>query len=235
MSLRLSEKSQNSPEFSQTENFDCGFDVKRLGEIEYLTAWALQKQLHADRINNQIANTLLLLEHPSVYTAGRRTEISEMPIDGTNVINVDRGGKITWHGPGQIVGYLITKLKNPADVVGFVRVIEEALIEVCSEIGIVAQRYCERSGVWIRDQRGDRKIAAIGIRVAKGVTTHGFAINLNPDLTVYDRIVPCGIRDAQVTSIAAEKSDALTSGLSKEKLHQLIEKILIPKLKLICS
>ena len=146
-----------------------------------------------------------------------------------------RSGKITWHGPGQIVGYLITKLKNPADVVGFVRVIEEALIEVCSEIGIVAQRYCERSGVWIRDQRGDRKIAAIGIRVAKGVTTHGFAINLNPDLTVYDRIVPCGIRDAQVTSISAEKSDAITSGLTKEKLHQLIEKILIPKLKLICS
>jgi lipoyl(octanoyl) transferase len=235
VSLRLSEKSQNSPIFSQTENFDGGFDVKKFGEIEYLTAWELQKQLHADRVNNQIANTLLLLEHPSVYTAGRRTEISEMPIDGTNVINVDRGGKITWHGPGQIVGYLITKLKNPADVVGFVRVIEEALIEVCNEIGIVAQRYCERSGVWIRDERGDRKIAAIGIRVAKGVTTHGFAINLNPDLAVYDRIVPCGIRDAQVTSIAAEKSDAITSGLTKEKLHKMIEKILIPKLKLICS
>ena len=115
------------------------------------------------------------------------------------------------------------------------RSIEEALIEVCNEIGIVAQRYCERSGVWIRDQRGDRKIAAIGIRVAKGVTTHGFAINLNPDLTVYDRIVPCGIRDAQVTSISAEKSDAITSGLTKEKLQQLIENILIPKLKLICS
>jgi lipoyl(octanoyl) transferase len=127
-----------------------------------------------------------------------------MPTDGSRVITVDRGGKITFHGPGQIVGYPIVRLKNPNDVVGFVREIETGLIRVCQEFGINAQRYCERSGVWIRDARGDRKIAAIGIRVARGVTMHGFAINVDPDLSYFDRIVPCGIADAEVTSLSRE-------------------------------
>ena len=210
MSLRLSEKSHNSPIFSQTENFDGGFDVKKLGEIEYLTAWELQKQLHADRVNNQIANTLLLLEHPSVYTAGRRTELHERPHDQTPVIDVDRGGKITWHGPGQLIGYPIIKLKNRNDVVGFVREIETSIIAALSEFGITSERYCERSGVWLRDNGNDRKISAIGIRVAKGVTIHGFSLNVNPDLSFFDRINPCGFTDSGVTSMAKELGRDIT-------------------------
>lgn len=178
--------------------------VNELGLIDYGNAWELQKSTHEQVVSGAINNTLLLLEHTSVYTAGRRTEISDRPIDATPVINVDRGGKITWHGPGQVVGYPIIKLKNSTDVVGFVRELETALISVCEEFGIEAKRYCERSGVWIRDEKGDRKIAAIGLRVAKGVTMHGFALNINPDLTAYKKIVPCGIADAKVTSMAVE-------------------------------
>lgn len=178
--------------------------VNELGLIDYGNAWELQKSTHEQVVSGAIKNTLLLLEHTSVYTAGRRTEISDRPIDATPVINVDRGGKITWHGPGQVVGYPIIKLKNSTDVVGFVRELETALISVCEEFGIEAKRYCERSGVWIRDEKGDRKIAAIGLRVAKGVTMHGFALNINPDLSAYKKIVPCGIADAKVTSMAVE-------------------------------
>ncbi len=178
--------------------------VNELGLIDYGNAWELQKSTHEQVVSGAINNTLLLLEHTSVYTAGRRTEISDRPIDATPVINVDRGGKITWHGPGQVVGYPIIKLKNSTDVVGFVRELETALISVCEEFGIEAKRYCERSGVWIRDEKGDRKIAAIGLRVAKGVTMHGFALNINPDLSAYEKIVPCGIADAKVTSMAVE-------------------------------
>ena len=178
--------------------------VNELGLIDYGNAWELQKSTHEQVVSGAINNTLLLLEHTSVYTAGRRTEISDRPIDATPVINVDRGGKITWHGPGQVVGYPIIKLKNSTDVVGFVRELETALISVCEEFGIEAKRYCERSGVWIRDEKGDRKIAAIGLRVAKGVTMHGFALNINPDLSAYKKIVPCGIADAKVTSMAVE-------------------------------
>jgi lipoyl(octanoyl) transferase len=178
--------------------------VNELGLIDYGNAWELQKSTHEQVVSGAINNTLLLLEHTSVYTAGRRTEISDRPIDATPVINVDRGGKITWHGPGQVVGYPIIKLKNSTDVVGFVRELETALISVCEEFGIEAKRYCERSGVWIRDEKGDRKIAAIGLRVAKGVSMHGFALNINPDLSAYEKIVPCGIADATVTSMAVE-------------------------------
>ena len=178
--------------------------VNELGLIDYGNAWELQKSTHEQVVSGAIKNTLLLLEHTSVYTAGRRTEISDRPIDATPVINVDRGGKITWHGPGQVIGYPIIKLKNSTDVVGFVRELETALISVCEEFGIEAKRYCERSGVWIRDEKGDRKIAAIGLRVAKGVTMHGFALNINPDLSAYKKIVPCGIADAKVTSMAVE-------------------------------
>ena len=184
--------------------------VRELGVVDYLSAWKLQKQIHQDVVNLQSENTLLLLEHPSVYTAGRRTEILDRPLDDTPVIDVDRGGKITWHGPGQLVGYPIVKLKNSTDVVGFVRELETALISICAEFGIKADRYCERSGVWVRDDKGDRKIAAIGLRVAKGVTMHGFALNVNPDLSAFEKIIPCGITGAKVTSLTAELGSEIT-------------------------
>jgi lipoyl(octanoyl) transferase len=184
--------------------------VTELGVVDYLSAWKLQKQIHQDVVNLQTENTLLLLEHPSVYTAGRRTEILDRPLDETPVIDVDRGGKITWHGPGQLVGYPIVKLKNSTDVVGFVRELETALISVCAEFGIKADRYCERSGVWVRDDQSDRKIAAIGLRVAKGVTMHGFALNVNPDLSAFEKIIPCGISGAKVTSLSAELGSEIT-------------------------
>jgi lipoyl(octanoyl) transferase len=162
--------------------------------------------LHAQRVAGEIDDTALLLEHPSVYTAGRRTEAWERPVDGTPVIDVDRGGKITWHGPGQLVGYPIVRLADPIDVVAYVRRMERVLIEVCEEFGLPAGQVAGRSGVWLpADARGpDRKVAAIGIRVAQGVTLHGFAINCSPDLTWFDRIVPCGIADAGVTSLSKE-------------------------------
>lgn len=181
-----------------------GLALKKLGLVEYEPALAIQREFHSAVADMEKPSTLLLLEHPPVFTAGRRTLQSEMPTDGSKVIEVDRGGKITFHGPGQIVGYPIIRLKNPNDVVGFVRELETALIGVCNEFELDAKRYCERSGVWLRDDKGDRKIAAIGIRVARGVTMHGFALNVNPDLSYFDRIVPCGISDAQVTSLARE-------------------------------
>ena len=176
----------------------------KAGLMDYEPALELQRLIHDEVAKSQRSNSLILLEHPPVFTAGRRTLPSELPTDGSRVIEVDRGGKITFHGPGQIVGYPIVKLKNPNDVVGFVREIENALIKVCQEFGVDAQRYCERSGVWVRDSHGDRKVAAIGIRVAREVTMHGFALNVNPDLSYFDRIVPCGIADAEVTSLSRE-------------------------------
>ncbi|MBU3692421.1 MAG: lipoyl(octanoyl) transferase LipB [Candidatus Nanopelagicaceae bacterium] len=186
-----------SPKFS-------GLALKKLGLVDYESALELQREFHAAVADEEKPSTLLLLEHPPIFTAGRRTLDSELPTDGSKVIEVDRGGKITFHGPGQIVGYPIVKLRNPNDVVGFVRELETALIGVCNEFGLNAERYCERSGVWLRDEKGDRKIAAIGIRVARGVTMHGFALNVDPDLSYFDRIVPCGISDAQVTSMTVE-------------------------------
>ena len=201
--------------------------VEMLGEVEYLSAWQMQKQIAEDVISGKLENTLLLLQHPSVYTAGRRTELSDRPLDNTPVIDVDRGGKITWHGIGQIVGYPIVKLKNPTDVVGFVRELENALIQVCAEFGVLAQRYCERSGVWVRDEAGDRKIAAIGLRVAKGVTMHGFALNVNPDLSAYSKIIPCGIPDAKVTSLADELSEQITTN----QVMPVLQKYICPALE----
>ncbi len=191
-----------------------------MGLVDYEEALASQRRIHAEVAEGLRPNTLILLEHPSVYTAGRRTEIHERPLDGTPVIDVDRGGKITWHGIGQIVGYPIVKLLNRNDVVGFVREIETAIIAVCKGFGIPAERYCERSGVWIRDEKGDRKIAAIGIRVAKGVTMHGFALNVDPDMSYFDRIVPCGIADAGVTSMAKELGRKVTI----EEVTPILEK-----------
>ena len=201
--------------------------VSNLGIVDYLPTWELQKNIAEDLISGKIENTLLLLQHPSVYTAGRRTEISDRPQDGTPVVDVDRGGKITWHGLGQLVGYPIVKLKNSTDVVGFVREIETALIDACAELGIETERICDRSGVWVKDAQGDRKIAAIGIRVAKGVTTHGFAINVNPDLSAYDRIVPCGISDAGITSISKE----LGREVKIDEIQPLIEKHILTALE----
>jgi lipoyl(octanoyl) transferase len=200
--------------------------ITELGVMDYLSAWDLQKQIHQNVVDSQSANSLLLLEHPSVYTAGRRTEILDRPIDETPVIDVDRGGKITWHGLGQLVGYPIIKLKNSTDVVGFVRELETALISVCAEFGIKADRYCERSGVWIRDEKSDRKIAAIGLRVAKGVTMHGFALNVNPDLSAYEKIVPCGITGAKVTSLTAE----LGREVSVNEVLPIVKKLMHPML-----
>jgi len=180
--------------------------VERSGLVEYEAALDMQRSIHRDVVAAMRPNTLLLLEHPSVYTAGKRTTELERPTDGTPVINVDRGGKITWHGPGQIIGYPIVRLAKPTELVGFVREIEVALIKVCADFNIQATQVTGRSGVWISDARGERKIAAIGIRVASGVSMHGFALNVNPDLSGFNRIIPCGIDDATVTSLSAELS-----------------------------
>jgi lipoyl(octanoyl) transferase len=187
-----------------------GLEVSALGSIEYLAGWQLQRDLHAEVADGSRENTLLLVEHPSVYTAGRRTELADRPINGVPVIDVDRGGKITWHGPGQLVGYPIVKLKEATNVVGFVRTLEGALINICTELGLAAQQYCDRSGVWIRDEKGDRKIAAIGIRVARGTVTHGFALNVNPDLRYFSEIVPCGLPDVVTTSLEQELGRSIT-------------------------
>ncbi len=184
--------------------------VIRAGVVPYEQAWEMQRELHARRVAGEGPDTLLLLEHPSVYTAGKRTEASERPVDGTPVVDVDRGGKITWHGPGQLVGYPIVALSDPIDVVAYVRRLEGALIDVCAGLGVTAGRVEGRSGVWLpadepgSGSRPERKVAAIGIRVARGVTMHGFALNCDSDLGAFGSIVPCGIPDAGVTSVSAE-------------------------------
>ena len=174
---------------------------RRLGTVPYDEAWRLQQSVHAE-VADGAEDTVLLLEHPPVYTAGKRTEPWERPVDGTPVVDVDRGGKITWHGPGQLTGYPIVRLADPVDVVAYVRRLEQVLIDVCADLGLPTDRVEGRSGVWTTD--GARKVAAIGIRVSRGVTMHGFALNGDPDLTAYDRIVPCGIADATVTSLSRE-------------------------------
>ncbi|MFE9958889.1 lipoyl(octanoyl) transferase LipB [Micromonospora sp. NPDC005299] len=189
-----------------------GLTAVRAGLIDYQAAWDEQRRVHEAVVAGEQGDTVLLLEHPSVYTAGKRTEPWDRPMDGTPVVDVDRGGKITWHGPGQLVGYPIVKLPDPVDVVAYVRRTEQLLIDVCAEFGLTAGRVEGRSGVWVpEDDRGPaRKVAAIGIRVARGVTLHGFAINCDCDLGHYDRIVPCGIRDAGVTSLTAELGHPIT-------------------------
>ena len=204
---------------SETKEEFLAIAPQRLGLIDFEQALTIQRKVHQEVVEELSPNTLILLQHPPVFTAGRRTLDSERPIDGSKVIDVDRGGKITFHGPGQIVGYPIVKLKKPNDVVGFVRQLEKALIQICQDFNIEGQTYCERSGVWVRDERGDRKIAAIGIRVAKGVTMHGFALNVNPDLSYFDRIIPCGIADAQVTSMEKE----LNQNISLEQIQEVVE------------
>jgi lipoyl(octanoyl) transferase len=180
-------------------------DVRQLGTVEYRTAWQLQRDLADARVAGG-PDTLLLLEHPPVYTAGRRTEPHERPVDGTPVVDTDRGGKITWHGPGQLVGYPIIGLAEPLDVVNYVRRLEESLMKVCGDLGLDTIRVEGRSGVWVPGSAGRpaRKVAAIGVRVSRATTLHGFALNCDCDLDAFTAIVPCGISDAGVTSLSAE-------------------------------
>ena len=196
--------------------------LKRSGLVEYEDALAIQRTIHAEVASGSRQNTLILLEHPSIYTAGKRTLDEERPGNGAKVLDVDRGGKITWHGPGQLVGYPIVRLANPHELVGFVREIEAGLIKVCAEFGVTGVRVAGRSGVWIVDEKGERKVAAIGIRVASGTSMHGFALNVNPDLSAFDAIIPCGISDAAVTSLERELGRAITI----EEVTPVVEKYL---------
>jgi len=189
-------------------------DLRRLGfgadAVPYETAWDEQRRVHAGVVDGTLPDTVLLLEHPPTYTAGKRTRPSDRPTDGTPVVEVDRGGRITWHGPGQLVGYPIVRLAEPIDVVEHVRRLEALLMDVCAELGLETFRVEDRTGVWVRADRPlegtrpERKVAAIGVRVSRGVTMHGFALNADCDLGWFDRIVPCGIEDAGVTSLTAE-------------------------------
>jgi lipoyl(octanoyl) transferase len=186
-------------------------DVRRLGTVDYQDAWRLQRELAEARVAGG-PDTLLLLEHPPVYTAGRRTLPSERPVDDTPVVDTDRGGKITWHGPGQLVGYPIIGLAEPLDVVNFVRRLEESMIKVCAQLGLETGRVEGRSGVWVPADGGRpaRKVGAIGIRVSRATTLHGFALNCDCDLDAFSPIVPCGISDAGVTSLTAELGRRVT-------------------------
>jgi lipoyl(octanoyl) transferase len=185
--------------------------VRRLGTVVYQAAWDLQREIADARVAGG-PDTLLLLQHPAVYTAGKRTLPEERPVDGTPVVDTDRGGKITWHGPGQLVGYPIIGLAEPLDVVNFVRRLEGALIAVCADLGLPTGRVEGRSGVWVAADgvRPARKIGANGIRVARGTTQHGFALNCDCDLSAFGSIIPCGIADAGVTSLTAELGRRVT-------------------------
>ena len=214
-----------------TETIQGSILVHDLKHLAYGDAFLIQEQTHEQVSSGQIPNILLFVEHPSVFTAGKRTLDIERPQDGTAVIDVNRGGKITWHGPGQIVGYPILRLAKPTELVGFVREIESALIETCNEFGLQVQRIKGRSGVWIKDDVNPRKIAAIGIRVAKGTTMHGFALNVNPDLSAFSQIIPCGIADAQVTSMAKE----LKREISASEVLPVLERNLLSTLSKVCA
>jgi lipoyl(octanoyl) transferase len=206
--------------------------VVRAGVVPYEDAWAWQRELHQARVEGTGPDTLLLLEHPPVYTAGKRTEPHERPFDGTPVIDVDRGGKITWHGPGQLVGYPIVALPDPVDVVAHVRRMERALMTVCAGFGLATEQVDGRSGVWVRadepgqGHRPDRKIAAIGVRVARGVTMHGFALNCDPDLAAFSNMVPCGIPDAGATSLTAELGRDVPVSEAIDAVEQAMREVL---------
>ncbi len=195
---------------------------QRLGLLPYEEAWALQRETHAQRVAGEIPDTCLLLQHPPVFTAGKRTQAFERPIDGTPVVEVDRGGRITWHGPGQLVGYPIVRLPMPVDAVGHVRRLEQALIGACADVEVRAVQIAGRSGVWVpADDNGpDRKVAAIGVRISRCTTMHGFALNCDPDLSWFARIVPCGIDDAEVTSLSAE----LGRDVTVDEMRPIVER-----------
>jgi lipoyl(octanoyl) transferase len=206
--------------------------ILRAGLVDYEVAWARQRELHAARVAGEGPDTLLLLEHPPVYTAGKRTLPQERPFDGTPVIDVDRGGKITWHGPGQLVGYPIVALPDPVDVVAHVRRLEDALIEVCAGFGLETGRVEGRTGVWVaadppgQGSRPDRKVAAIGVRVSRGVTMHGFALNCDPDMAAFANMIPCGIVDAGATSLSAELGRDVTVAEAIEPVEKAMRRVL---------
>ncbi|MCP2265952.1 lipoyl(octanoyl) transferase LipB [Promicromonospora thailandica] len=211
-------------------------DMRHLtGHVEYHAGWDLQRRTHESVRTENLGDTVFFLEHVSVYTAGARTNRAEYPTDGTEVVKVDRGGKITWHGPGQIVAYPIIRLAKPFDVVEYVRTLEQAVMDVCATLGLETMRVEGRSGVWVAadpadapDPRLERKVCAIGARVAKGVTMHGLALNCDADLTAFDRIVPCGIpaEDADVTSLTAELGRRVTV----DEVRPLLEAALADRL-----
>jgi lipoyl(octanoyl) transferase len=193
--------------------------------VDYEDAWQLQRSVHAEIASGTRAETVLLLEHDSVFTAGKRTEDSERPTDGTPVIDVDRGGKITWHGPGQLVGYPIMRLPDPIDVVGYVRWLEQVLIDSIAEFGVIGQRVGGRSGVWVDVNGNFEKVAAIGIRVAEKTTMHGFALNCNNSLAAYDTIVACGIRDAKTTTLQILTGRDITPAMAAEVIKKHLGEI----------
>jgi len=200
------------------------------GLTDYHEAWELQRRVHADVVAGDRPDTLIVVEHPDVYTAGRRTRRDERPTDGTPVVDVDRGGKITWHGPGQQVVYPIVRLAEPIDVVAYVRALEEAVMEVCEGFGLRTIRVEGRTGVWLPadEARRERKACAIGVRTAKGVTMHGLALNCSPDLSRFDNIVPCGITDADVTSLTIETGRVVTLDDAREPLLDALARHLDP-------
>ena len=210
--------------------------MRRLpGLVPYLDGWQLQRDEHA-AVADGAPDRLLLLQHEPVYTAGRRTHRDDRPSDGTPVVDVDRGGRITWHGPGQLVGYPLVRLPDPIDVVAHVRRLEQALIDVCAGLGLATERVDGRSGVWLRGDGSpgpagqDRKVAAIGIRVARGVTMHGFALNCEPDLAEFTRIVPCGLPDADVTSLSLETGRRITIADVLPGVRRHLATVLTPRL-----
>lgn len=210
------------------------FDELGVGEElrAYVPTWERQRQVHAAVAAGETEDTVLLVEHEPVYTAGKRTSAGERPVDGTPVVDVDRGGRITWHGPGQLVGYPIVRLAEPVDVVRYVRALEEALIRVCADLGLAAGRVDGRSGVWFAGGASgrDRKVAAIGVRVARGVTMHGFALNCDSDLGWFSRIVPCGLPDADVTSLSVEAGRRVTVTEAVPLVRGRLEETLTPLL-----
>ena len=210
-------------------------------QVDYTEAWDLQRSVHADVVEGRRPDTVLLVEHAGVYTAGRRTATWDRPVDGTPVIDVDRGGKITWHGPGQLVAYPIVRLAAPIDVVAYVRALEQAVMDLCAELDVATVGVEGRSGVWCAADdpatadpagpaRRERKVAAIGVRVAKGVTMHGLALNCDADLTQFARIVPCGIPDADVTSLSAELNRQVTVADVEPGLRHHLDRALAPVL-----
>ncbi len=193
--------------------------------VDYQQAWEIQRRVHSQVASGEREDTVLLLEHDGVYTAGKRTEDEERPMDGTPVIDVDRGGKITWHGPGQLVGYPIMKLPDPIDVVGYVRWLEQVLIDTVAEFGLHTERVDGRSGVWAPVGNTHVKIAAIGIRVADRTTMHGFALNCNNSLKPYETIIACGIKDAQTSTISELLQKEITPAMAAQVLQKHLTKI----------
>jgi lipoyl(octanoyl) transferase len=198
--------------------------------VPYHEAWDLQRQVHAEVVAGTRPDTVLLVEHESVYTAGRRTAAWDRPVDGTPVVDVDRGGRITWHGPGQLVAYPIVRLAEPVDVVAYVRALEAAIIEAVGVLGVTTQRSEGRSGVWMPTAEGERprKLAAIGVRVARDVTMHGLALNCDCDLGAFARIVPCGLPDADATSLTAELGRRVTIADVEPHLRAALDAALAP-------